>query len=438
MAAGKCENPIAENRRVLAAAMIGSTIEYYDFFIYGTAAALVFGPLFFPQSDAAAQTLLSLMSFGLAVVARPVGAIAFGHFGDRVGRKTTLVVALLTMGISTTAIAFLPTYAQIGWLAPALLCLLRFGQGLGLGGEWGGAALLAVENAPPGWRARFGAAPQLGAPIGLVLANGLFLLLTAQLSKEAFSQWGWRLPFLLSAVLVIVGLWVRLRISETPEFRAAMAKGHAPAVPLARVFSEKAGAFFWGSAGAIATFAAFYMTTSFALALATTQLGYDRQEFLSIQLIPPFFYAAGIIAGARRADQTNPGVPIAAGALGLAICGLGFGIGLAHGSLGLAAITLCVTMLVLGYNNGTLGPWLATLFPVHLRYTGTSLAFTVGGMIGGALLPLVAAQIIAAGYPNWTGALLVLGGLATWLGVRMARPVSHLEDLEKDEQPVGI
>ncbi|PLK25513.1 MFS transporter [Novosphingobium sp. TH158] len=434
----KGQSPIAENSRVLAAAMVGSTIEYYDFFIYGTAAALVFGPLFFPSESVAAQTLLSLMSFGIAFVARPVGAVAFGHFGDRVGRKATLVVALLLMGVSTTAIALLPTYAQAGWIAPALLCLLRFGQGLGLGGEWGGAALLAVENAPPGWRARFGAAPQLGAPIGLVLANGLFLLLSTMLSKEDFTSWGWRLPFLLSAALVVLGLWVRLRISETPEFREAMAKGHAPSVPLATIFREKTGAFVWGSAGAIATFAAFYMTTAFALAQATTQLGYDRQSFLAIQLIPPFFYAAGIVAGARRADRTNPGETIAMGALGLAVCGLGFGPGLAIGSLELAAVTLSLTMLILGYNNSTLGPWLASLFPVRLRYTGTSLAFNVGGMIGGALLPLVATQIIAAGYPNWTGSLLVLGGLATWLGVRMARPVSHIEDLTTDEQPVGI
>ncbi|MCW1403693.1 MFS transporter [Novosphingobium sp. MW5] len=430
--------PIAANRRVLAAAMIGSTIEYYDFFIYGTAAALVFGPLFFPAQDPAAQVLFSLMTFGLAFVARPLGSILFGHFGDRVGRKVTLVVALLTMGISTTAIAFLPTYAQIGWIAPAMLCLLRFGQGLGIGGEWGGAALLAVENAPPGWRARFGAAPQLGAPIGLVLANGLFLLLTALLPKDDFMSWGWRLPFLLSAALVVLGLWVRLRISETPEFEAAMAKSHPASVPLATLFAERARSVIWGSAGAIATFCAFYLCTSFALTLATNEFGYDRQSFLTVQLFTPFFYAAGIVAGARKADQTSPGVPVARGALLLAICGFAYGPALSQGSLPFAAVTLCTIMLVLGYNNGTVGPWLATLFPVRLRYTGTGLTFNFGGMIGGALLPLLAARIISAGYPNWTGALLVLGGLATWLGVRLARPVSPHEDLTRDEQPIGI
>lgn len=430
--------PIAANRRVLAAAMIGSTIEYYDFFIFGTAAALVFGPLFFPAQDQAAQTLFSLMTFGLAFVARPLGAVLFGHFGDRVGRKVTLVCALLLMGVSTTAIAFLPSYAQVGWIAPALLCLLRFGQGLGIGGEWGGAALLAVENAPPGWRARFGAAPQLGAPIGLVMANGLFLLLGALLSKEDFMGWGWRLPFLLSSALVVLGLWVRLRISETPEFQAAMAKSHPASVPLATLFAERPRALIWGSAGAIATFAAFYLSTSFALTLATTQFGYDRQSFLTVQFITPFFYAAGILAGASKADRTSPGVPVARGALLLAVCGFAYGPALSLGSLPFAGVVLCTTMLVLGYNNGTLGPWLASLFPVRLRYTGTGLTFNFGGMIGGALLPLVAAQIIAAGYPNWTGALLVLGGLATWLGVQMAKPVSPHEDLTRDEQPIGI
>ncbi|MEO6093625.1 MAG: MFS transporter, partial [Novosphingobium sp.] len=188
-------NPLRAHSRVLAAATVGTAVEFYDFYIYATAAALVFGPLFFPASSPAAQTLFALMSFGIAFVARPIGAVAFGHFGDRIGRKSTLVASLLLMGGSTLAIAFLPTYASAGWIAPALLCVLRFGQGFGLGGEWGGAALLAVENAPPGWEARFGAAPQLGGPIGFLFANGLFLLLGLALPESAFFAWGWRVPF---------------------------------------------------------------------------------------------------------------------------------------------------------------------------------------------------------------------------------------------------
>ena len=415
------ESPIRANRRVLAAAMVGSSVEYYDFFVYGTAAALVFGPLFFPQVPTALQTTLSLLTFGAAFVARPVGAIAFGHFGDRIGRKSTLVAALLLMGLSTLSIAFLPTHAQIGWLAPLLLTLLRFGQGLGLGGEWGGAALLAVENAPPGWAARFGAAPQLGAPIGMIAANGLFLLLGSLLTPADFLSWGWRLPFMLSAILVGIGLWVRLSISETPAFRAALQREPPAHVPLARLFSQHSGAVVAGSAGVIATFAAFYMATAFALAQATTQLGYPKQEFLALQLIANLFYAGGIVAGARRADIAGPGSTIAGGAMGLALIGLVFGPGLAFGGIGLAGITLAGTMGVLGYQNAAIGPWLARLFPVKVRYSGTSLAFNVGGLIGGAVTPQLAQLLSTHGHPGLTGLLLSLAAFVTWLGVRRAR-----------------
>jgi MFS family permease len=228
-------SPLREHRRVLAASLVGTAVEFYDFYVYATAAALVFGPLFFPAGSKAAQQLLSFMSFGLAFVARPVGAIAFGHFGDRLGRKSTLVASLLLMGLSTLLIALLPTYAMVGWIAPLLLCILRFGQGFGLGGEWGGATLLAVENAPKGWESRFGSAPQLGAPVGFLAANGLFLLLGLGLDDAAFAAWGWRVPFLLSAVLVGIGLWVRLRIGETPAYREALAQAPPPRVPLGTV-----------------------------------------------------------------------------------------------------------------------------------------------------------------------------------------------------------
>src|SRR5690348_4895449 len=206
--------------RVLFASLIGTTIEFFDFYIYGTAAVLVFPQLFFPAGDPTTSMLQSLATFALAFFARPVGSALFGHFGDRVGRKATLVAALLTMGLSTVAIGLLPTHARIGVAAPALLALCRLGQGLGLGGEWGGAVLLATENAPPGRRAWYGMFPQLGAPLGFILSSGAFLWLTRSLDDAAFLAWGWRVPFLASATLVAVGLWVRLSISETPEFRA--------------------------------------------------------------------------------------------------------------------------------------------------------------------------------------------------------------------------
>src|SRR5690606_33982890 len=225
----------ASTARILGASLVGTSVEFYDFYIYATAASLVFGHVFFPAASPSAQLMSAYATFAIAFIARPVGAAVFGHFGDRLGRKTTLVASLMLMGGSTLAIAFLPTYAQAGWLAPALLCLMRFGQGFGLGGEWGGAALLAVENAPPGWRARYGMFPQLGAPVGFIASNGVFLLLGLVLTPEQFQAWGWRLPFLASALLVIVGLWVRLRLTETPEFKAALAQAEPPKAPLLEV-----------------------------------------------------------------------------------------------------------------------------------------------------------------------------------------------------------
>jgi len=239
-------------RRVLAASLIGTSIEFYDFYVYTTAAALVFGELFFPKASHAAQQLLSFATIGVAFIARPLGSIFFGHFGDRIGRKSTLVASLLTMGISTTLVAILPTYLQAGWIAALFLCVLRFGQGFGLGGEWGGAALLAVENAPPGMRARFGMFPQLGAPVGFIAANGLFLILGAMLTPAQFHDWGWRIPFALSSALVGVGLWIRLRLVETPEFAAALEEAPPPAVPLGELVSRHPGPLLVGTIGAIA------------------------------------------------------------------------------------------------------------------------------------------------------------------------------------------
>src|SRR4051812_36674688 len=249
-------------RRVLAASLIGTSIEFYDFYVYTTAAALVFGELFFPQASKAMGQLASLATIGVAFVARPLGSLFFGHFGDRIGRKSTLVASLLTMGISTTLVALLPTYIQAGWIAALLLCVLRFGQGFGLGGEWGGAALLAVENAPEGKRARFGMFPQMGAPVGFIAANGLFLILGAWLTPEQFLAWGWRLPFLGSAALVGVGLWVRLKLTETPAFAAAIAHEAPPAVPLGELLRDHWKATLCGTLAAICCFAVYYLMTA--------------------------------------------------------------------------------------------------------------------------------------------------------------------------------
>jgi MFS family permease len=415
-------NPIRANARILTAALVGTAVEFYDFYIYATAAALVFGPLFFPAESPAAQTLFALMSFGIAFIARPVGAVAFGHFGDRIGRKSTLVASLMLMGASTLLIAFLPTYAMAGWVAPLLLCILRFGQGFGLGGEWGGAALLAVENAPKGWEGRFGAAPQLGAPVGFLAANGLFLALGLGLSDQDFRDWGWRVPFLASAVLVAIGLWVRLRIGETREFKAAMAREAPPAVPLARLLANHFGAVLAGSAGVIACFAIFYLATAYALAQGTGPLGYTRATFLSVQLAANCFLALGILVAAVHSDRASPRRVLLIGAAATVALGLAFGPGLSAGSLWLVFATLAAALLVMGYVYGPLGAWLPTLFPVPVRYSGISVAFNVGGIAGGAVTPVLAQLMAASGWGAQAGLLLSAAGLVTLLGVSLARP----------------
>src|ERR1700733_13017665 len=269
--------------QVLFASLIGTTIEFFDFYIYATAAVLVFPRLFFPKEDPASATLASLATFAIAFIARPFGSALFGHFGDRIGRKATLVAALLTMGISTVAIGLLPGYAKIGIAAPLLLALCRFGQGFGLGGEWGGAVLLAIENAPPGKRAWYGMFPQLGAPIGFLFSAGTFLLLSKSLTDAQFFAFGWRIPFLASAALVLVGLYVRLTITETPVFRDALSRRQRVKVPMLTVFREHPGTVVVGTLVALATFVLFYLMTVFALSWGTTALGYSRQKFLVMQ-----------------------------------------------------------------------------------------------------------------------------------------------------------
>jgi MFS family permease len=435
-AAGEADNemqPLRDNSRVLVASAVGTAVEYYDFFLYGTAAALVFGPLFFPSGSAAAQTLYAFMSFGIAFLARPIGAIAFGHFGDRVGRKSTLVASLLLMGGATLLIAFLPTYAQmnevgLGWVAPLLLCVLRFGQGFGLGGEWGGAALLVVENAPKGWETRFVSIMQLGSPAGFIAATGVMLLLSLSLDDAAFMAWGWRVPFVASAVLVGLGLWVRLNIGETAAFREALERAPPERVPLARVLGGHAGAVLVGASGVIATFCTFYLVTTFALAQGTGPAGYAREAFLGMQILSALFYAAGLLLSGILGHHHSPGRLLAFGAVAIAVAGLVFGPGLNSGSLPVAGATLCVAMLALGFANSPLGAWMAPLFPVRLRYSGVSFAFNIGGMIGGALTPMGAQAMSTAGYADYVGLLMVVAGLVTFLGVLVARPV--------DERPV--
>ena len=412
------DNRPASAHRVLGASLVGTAVEFYDFYIYATAAALVFGPLFFPVEEPGLQLLLSYASFSVAFFARPLGAVAFGHYGDRVGRKSTLVASLLIMGLSTFLIAFLPTYSTVGWVAPALLCLLRFGQGFGLGGEWGGAALLAVENAPPGWRARYGMFPQLGAPVGFLASNGLFLLLGLFLTPEQFQAWGWRLPFLASALLVGVGLGVRLRLSETPAFAAARAEAPPPRVPLVELLRHHGRALFGGILAAVACFAIFYLTTAFALGYGTSKLGMARDTFLGLQLFAILFLAGGILVSGALSDRFGARSVLMAGCALTIVIALSIVPLLGSGEPARVALFLAGALFAMGLVYGPLGSWLPGLFPPLVRYSGASVAFNVAGILGGGLAPLIAQRLSdelglqAVGWYLAGCALLSLVGLA--------------------------
>ncbi len=404
-------------RRVLFASLIGTTIEFFDFYIYGTAAVLVFPQLFFPGDNAATATLQSLATFALAFFARPLGSALFGHYGDRIGRKATLVAALLTMGLSTVIIGLLPTYASIGILAPALLALCRFGQGIGLGGEWGGAVLLATENAPPGKQAWYGMFPQLGAPIGFILSTLVFVILTAVLSEEQFFAWGWRVPFIASALLVFVGLYVRLQITETPAFQAAIDKEERVKVPLVTVFRDHGRTLLLATLMATTTFVVFYLMTVFTLSWGTSQLGFERQEFLIMQIIGVLFFAAMIPFSAVVADRVGRIRMLIYATLSIMVFGLAFGPLFAGGGTVMVTLLLCLGLACMGLTYGPLGTALSEQFPTAVRYTGASMAFNLAGILGGSLAPYIATWlavnfgIAAVGYYLVVAGALTLGAL---------------------------
>ncbi len=408
-------------RRVLIASLVGTSVEFYDFYIYATAASLVFGPLFFPAESPSAQLLSAYASLGLAFLARPLGAWLFGHYGDRIGRKSTLVASLMLMGGSTTLIAFLPTYQMIGWVAPLLLCILRFGQGIGLGGEWGGAALLAVENAPPHMRGRFGMFPQLGAPVGFIAANGLFLVLGLSMTSDQFMAWGWRLPFIGSAVLVGLGLWVRLKLTETPAFKAAMEQAEPPKVPIAELFREHFTPTLAGTFAAVACFATYYLATAFALGYATKTLGVPKETFLSIQIVAILFMAGGIMLAGWWSDMKTPRYVLIAGCIGTIATGLLLGPLFGSGTLALIAAWLGLSLFMMGFVYGPLGAFLPSLFPPRVRYTGASMTFNIAGILGAAPVPLVAQWLADRGGLAFVGYYLSLSAVVSLVALWWSR-----------------
>ncbi|HAU9068432.1 TPA: MHS family MFS transporter [Escherichia coli] len=403
--------PINSRNKVLVASLIGTAIEFFDFYIYATAAVIVFPHIFFPQGDPTAATLQSLATFAIAFVARPIGSAVFGHFGDRVGRKATLVASLLTMGISTVVIGLLPGYATIGIFAPLLLALARFGQGLGLGGEWGGAALLATENAPPRKRALYGSFPQLGAPIGFFFANGTFLLLSWLLTDEQFMSWGWRVPFIFSAVLVIIGLYVRVSLHESPVFeKVAKAKKqvkiplgtlltkHVRVTVLGTLLTKHVRVTVLGTFIMLATYTLFYIMTvysmTFSTAAAPVGLGLPRNEVLWMLMMAVIGFGvmvpvAGLLADAfgRRKSMVIITTLIILFAL------FAFNPLLGSGNPILVFAFLLLGLSLMGLTFGPMGALLPELFPTEVRYTGASFSYNVASILGASVAPYIAAWL---------------------------------------------
>lgn len=437
--------PTNPRSRVLMATLVGTTIEFYDFYVYATAAVLVFPHLFFPSGNETTALLASFAVFGAAMVARPLGAVFFGHLGDRAGRKTTLVAALLVMGVATFLIGLLPTYAAIGWLAPALLVLMRLAQGFAIGGEWSGAALVATENAPPGKRAWYGTFPQLGAPLGFIIANGLFLVIAAVLPSDdpsrpsdAFLEWGWRIPFLFSAVMVVVGLYVRLKLVESPAFERARSTGTVQRLPLATVVSTHWRELVLGTFYMLATYVLFYLMTTFSLSYgrAATDadvpgLGYDYTTFVSMMIVGVVFFGVFTMVSGPLADRFGRRLHLMVVTAAIIVFGLVWEPLLGLGDVGVM-LWLVLGLSLMGLTFGPMGALLPELFATNVRYTGSGISYNVSSILGAAVAPFIAVWLwsTADGSPWLVGVYLSSMGALTFLALAFGRDTRSL-DIER-------
>jgi len=406
--------PVAKNSpaQVLTASVVGTTIEFFDFYVYATAAVLVFPTLFFPGSDPTSALLASFATFSIAFFARPLGAIVFGHYGDRIGRKTTLVAALLTMGISTVVIGLLPTYEQIGVVAPLLLAICRFGQGFGLGGEWGGAVLLATENAPPGKKTWYGMFPQLGAPLGLFLSSGVFWVLLHFMSQEALLSWGWRIPFIASLILVVVGLWVRLSITETPAFQKAIDSHERVEVPVAELFRSHKRSLVLGTFVALATFVLFYIGSAYLLSYNVKVIGMPFLEALEVQLLGSVVFGLAIPVIGKLGDRYGRREMLILTSVLIGLFSFILPVLMTSGP-NMIFLFVTVAMVLMGMTYGLIGTALAAPFPTAVRYTGSSITFNFAGIFGASLAPYIATYLQANYGMDYVGYYLGIAALIT-------------------------
>jgi metabolite-proton symporter len=444
--------------RVIVASLIGTTVEFYDFYVYATAAVLVFPRLFFPGQNETTQLLSSFAVFGVAFIARPLGSIVFGHFGDKFGRKGTLVASLLTMGIATFLIGCLPTALVPGWefWAPALLVVMRFAQGLALGGEWSGAALLATENAPANKRAIYGTFPQLGAPIGFIIANVIFLVFSYTLTPEAFMAWGWRVPFLLSAVMVIIGLYVRLKLIETPAFTKVLESNEVAKLPLARVFKTSWRPLILGTFIMLATYVLFYLMTTFTLTYGTRAssldaakaaaektgkpmteaaaaafvpgLGFTRNDFLWMLIAGVVFFGIFTLVSGPLAEKYGRRKMLIAVTAGIFAFGLLFVPLFSGGFVGTMAL-LIIGFSLMGLTFGPMGALLPELFPTNVRYTGSAVSYNVSSILGAAVAPFIAVWLweMAKGSPVLVGVYLTVMSVLTLVALFLSKETRDLD-----------
>ncbi len=434
--------PANSRSRVILASLIGTTIEFYDFYVYATAAVLVFPYLFFPKGNETTALLASFAVFGAAMVARPLGAIFFGHLGDKRGRKITLVGALLTMGIATFLIGLLPTYITVGWFAPALLVLLRLAQGFALGGEWSGAALVATENAPAGKRAIYGTFPQLGAPIGFIIANGLFLIIAATLPSEdpsrpstAFLEWGWRVPFLFSIIMVAVGLWVRLNLVESTAFENTVKTGQVQKVPIVAAFKSHWKELVLGTFYMLATYVLFYLMTTFSLSYgraatsaALPGLGYDYSTFVLMMIVGVVFFGIFTMVSGPWADRWGRRKTLIWVTLGIIAFGLFWVPMLEGGNAGVMA-WLIIGFTLMGMTFGPMGALLPELFPANVRYTGSGISYNVSSILGAAIAPFIAVALWSAGggSPFWVGVYLSAMAVLTLIALLLGKETKDVD-----------
>ena len=415
-------------KRVAMATMIGTAIEYFDNYIYTMAAVLVFNHQFFHAADPLSGQIAALSTLALTFIARPLGAVLFGHFGDRLGRKNTFVMSLLVMGISTVVIGLLPTYDSIGIWATILLCLCRIGQGIGLGGEWGGAALVAIENAPEGKRGWYGSFPQLGAPLGLLLANGVFLLITVLLGQVAMTDWAWRIPFLSSFVLVAIGLYVRLKLTEAPIFIAALKKPKPKTLPMMEVIVTHFKPFFLGMLICMAGYVLFYIMIAFSQIYAKSAptvseagyamgLGFSPQIFTALLMCSAISLAITIAISGKYIDIVGRRIWLIWTTFGVAIFGLALPYFLDNGTTTSLFWFLMIGMGLIGMGYGPLASFLPELFPTHARYSGASLTYNISGLFGASVAAIITLPLNANYGLKGVGIYLTLNAVLSLIGL---------------------